>query len=88
MHAPQKAFGDTLVQPGKMAPGWYCSGLVPRFRIGTVVVGESVNFAGGIEWLRGDGVDVADRQSRQCIDVLAEFTRRNPELWNEDTGRE
>jgi cytosine deaminase len=71
-----------------MAPGWYCSGLVQRFRIGTVVVGESVNFAGAIEWLRGDRVDVVDRQSRQCIDVLAEFIRRNPGLWNEDIGGE
>jgi cytosine deaminase len=61
---------------------------VPRFRIGTVVVGESVNFAGGIEWLRGSGVDVVGRQSRQCIDVLADFIRSNPELWNGDIGRE
>ena len=32
-----------------LAPRRYCSGLVRQFRIGTVVVGESVNFSGG--WL-------------------------------------
>ncbi|MCJ7530508.1 MAG: nucleoside deaminase, partial [Anaerolineales bacterium] len=31
-----------------LAPCWYCSGLIRQFNIGTVVVGESVNFEGGI----------------------------------------
>ena len=35
-----------------LAPCWYCSGLILQFQIGTVVVGESVNFQGGIDWLR------------------------------------
>ena len=43
-----------------LAPCWYCSGLVRQFNIGTVVVGESVNFAGGIDWLKENGVEVID----------------------------
>src|SRR5438067_13432342 len=39
-----------------LAPCWYCSGLIRQFNIGTVVVGESVNFRGGIDWLRERGV--------------------------------
>jgi cytosine deaminase len=35
---------------------------VRQFRIGTVVVGESVNFAGGLDWLRENGVEVIDLQ--------------------------
>jgi cytosine deaminase len=35
-----------------LATCWYCSGLVRQFNIGTVVVGESVNFGGGVAWLR------------------------------------
>src|SRR5256714_9685020 len=56
-----------------LAPCWYCSGLVRQFRIGTVVVGESVNFAGGLDWLREDGVKVIDLHSQECIDLLANF---------------
>src|SRR5216110_384967 len=38
-----------------LAPCWYCSGLIRQFGIGAVVVGESVNFQGGIDWLRENG---------------------------------
>ncbi len=69
-----------------LAPCWYCSGLVRQFRIGTVVVGESVNFQGGIEWLRANGVEVVDLNSAECIKMLADYTAANPSVWNEDIG--
>lgn len=71
-----------------LAPCWYCSGLVRQFGIGTVVVGESVNFAGGVEWLREGGIRVIDLRSAECVDMLANFIREHPGLWNEDIGRE
>ena len=60
MHAETDAFRKagrqrhykTTVMVTTLAPCWYCSGLVRQFKIGTVVVGESVNFAGGVSWLR------------------------------------
>jgi cytosine deaminase len=70
-----------------LAPCWYCSGLVRQFGIGRVIVGESVNFAGGLDWLRENGVDVVDLTSRECIDMLAGWIAENPELWNEDIGK-
>ena len=69
-----------------LAPCWYCSGLIRQFNIGTVVVGESVNFQGGIEWLRANGVTVIDLQSAECIQLLGDFIRAHPELWAEDIG--
>ncbi len=71
-----------------LAPCWYCSGLVLQFRIGAVVVGESVNFSGGVEWLRGHGVEVIDLESQECINMLADYIRLNPEVWSEDIGEE
>jgi creatinine deaminase len=71
-----------------LAPCWYCSGLVRQFGIGTVVVGESVNFAGGIDWLRANGTRVVDLHSDECIELLARYIRENPAVWNEDIGRE
>lgn len=69
-----------------LAPCWYCSGLVRQFNIGTVIVGESVNFQGGVEWLRDNGVKVIDLNSDECIRLLGDFISSNPEIWNEDIG--
>ena len=69
-----------------LAPCWYCSGLVRQFKIGTVVVGESVNFDGGIEWLKGIGVKVIDLNSSECIEMLGAYIKQNPDVWNEDIG--
>ena len=69
-----------------LAPCWYCSGLVRQFNIGTVIIGESINFQGGIEWLRENGVKVIDMNSQECIEILREYIEANPEIWNEDIG--
>src|SRR6202142_3109175 len=45
-----------LIMVTTLAPCWYCSGLVRQFGFGTLVVGESRNFQGGVEWLRSLGV--------------------------------
>ena len=83
----QKSYKDKIMVT-TLAPCWYCSGLVRQFGIGTVVVGESVNFAGGLEWLRENGIRVIDLHSVECVNMLAKFIREHPGLWNEDIGRE
>jgi cytosine deaminase len=60
-----------------LAPCWYCSGLVLQFKIGTVVVGESVNFTGGVDWLRQNEVEVIDLGSRECVSSLADYISNN-----------
>jgi creatinine deaminase len=77
-----------LVMVTTLAPCWYCSGLVRQFGFGTVVVGESRNFQGGVDWLRSLGVKVIDLDSQECVSLLADYIRANPEVWNEDTGEE
>lgn len=81
------SYRDTVMAT-TLAPCWYCSGLVRQFGIGTVVVGESVNFAGGLDWLRENGVRVIDLNSSECIEMLAGYIRDHPGVWNEDIGRE
>jgi cytosine/creatinine deaminase len=75
-----------MVMVTTLAPCWYCSGLVRQFGIGKLVVGESVNFAGGVDWLREAGIEVVDLQSQACIDLLGGFIAERPELWHEDIG--
>lgn len=81
----QKSYRDTIMVT-TLEPCWYCSGLVKQFGIPTVVVGESVNFKGGAEWLRGQGVEVIDLSDAECIELLAGYIAAHPELWHEDIG--
>jgi cytosine deaminase len=53
-----------------------------------LVVGESRNFQGGIEWLRSLGVKVIDLDSQECFALLADYIKTNPAVWNEDIGEE
>jgi creatinine deaminase len=77
-----------LVMVTTLAPCWYCSGLVRQFRIGTLVVGDTRTFAGGLGWLRGNGVEVIDLDNGECRKLMETFIARNPEIWNEDIGEE
>jgi cytosine/creatinine deaminase len=96
MHGETDAFRNAgrqrsyrqLILATTLAPCWYCSGLVRQFGFGTVVVGESRNFQGGLDWLRSLGVKVIDLDSEECVAMLAEYIRTHPEIWNEDIGIE
>ena len=81
----RRSYRDTIMAT-TLAPCWYCSGLVRQFGIGTVVVGESRTFQGGIDWLRESGVQVVDLDSQECVDLLGAFIARHPEVWDEDIG--
>ena len=96
MHGETDAFRNAgrqrsyrqLIMVTTLAPCWYCSGLVRQFGFGTVVVGESRNFQGGLDWLRSLGARVIDLDSEECASLLAEYIRTHPEVWNEDIGEE
>jgi cytosine deaminase len=96
MHGETDAFRNAgrqrsyrnLIMVTTLAPCWYCSGLVRQFGFHTLVVGESRNFLGGLDWLRSLGIQVIDLDSAECISLLADYIRVNPEVWNEDIGRE
>jgi cytosine deaminase len=81
----RRSYRDTILVT-TLAPCWYCSGLVRQFRIGTLVAGESVNFAGGLAWLREQGVSVVDLRSEECVRMLGDYIAAHPEVWNEDIG--
>jgi cytosine deaminase len=96
MHGETDAFRNAgrqrsyrkLIMVTTLAPCWYCAGLVRQFGFGTVVVGESRNFQGGLEELRSLGVQVIDLDSEECVKLLGDYIRANPEVWQEDIGEE
>jgi cytosine deaminase len=83
----QRTYRDKIMVT-TLAPCWYCSGLIRQFGIGTVLVGESVNFRGGMDWLRENGIEVVDLHSNECVQMLAKYVSDHPEVWKEDIGEE
>jgi cytosine deaminase len=81
----QRSYRD-MIMVTTLAPCWYCSGLVRQFGFKTVVVGESRNFQGGVEWLRSLGIRIIDVDSEECASMLARYIGERPEIWNEDIG--
>jgi cytosine/creatinine deaminase len=87
-NAGRQASYRQLIMVTTLAPCWYCSGLIRQFGLRTVVVGESRNFQGGIDWLRSLDIEVIDLESKECISMLHKYISANPAVWNEDIGQE
>jgi len=69
-----------------LSPCPMCSGAIVLYKIPRVIVGENVTFQGAEDYMRGNGVQVEIVQDPECIQMMADFIRANPELWNEDIG--
>jgi cytosine/creatinine deaminase len=80
------SYSDTILFSTLM-PCYLCSGAIAQFGIEKVVVGESRNFRGDVEFLENHWVSVDDWDMDECIDLMKEFKEKNPALWNEDIGK-
>jgi cytosine deaminase len=63
-----------------------CSGAILLYKIPRLVVGENKTFQGPEEYVRSQGVQVEVLQDPTCIQLLRDFIKARPELWNEDIG--
>jgi cytosine deaminase len=82
---PAKVYRNCTIY-STLSPCPMCSGAIVLYKIPTVVVGENKNFLGAEEYMRSNGIRVEVLQDDECIELMAEFTRSRPELWNEDIG--
>ena len=69
-----------------LSPCPMCSGAIVLYKIPRVVVGENRNFQGAEDYLRANGVRVDVLDDAECIRLMADFIRTQPQLWNEDIG--
>lgn len=69
-----------------LSPCPMCSGAIVLYKIPRVIVGENVTFSGAEEYMRSNGIKVEIVQDPECIQIMSEFIRTNPELWKEDIG--
>ncbi len=82
----QRTYQDKIMVT-TLSPCWFCSGLIRQFQIGTVVIGESINFKGGEDWLQDNGVKIIQMNSQECVQMMSTFIRQHPTIWNEDIGK-
>jgi len=69
-----------------LSPCPMCSGAIVLYKIPRVVVGENQTFLGAEEYMRSNGIQVDVVQNAECIQLMTDFIRANPQLWNEDIG--
>jgi cytosine deaminase len=69
-----------------LSPCDMCSGAVLLYGIPRVVVGENRTFQGPEEYVRSRGVELTIVDNDECYQLMHDFIRDNPELWNEDIG--
>jgi cytosine/creatinine deaminase len=69
-----------------LSPCAMCSGAILLYRIPRVIIGENATFMGEEELLSSRSVLVEVLQEPSCIEMMREFIRQNPSLWNEDIG--
>ncbi len=69
-----------------LSPCMMCAGTIVQFKISRVVVGDTVNSKGNVEFLRQRGVDVVILNDEKCIALVKKFREEKPDLWMEDWG--
>jgi cytosine deaminase len=69
-----------------LSPCHLCTGAILLFRIPRVVIAENRNFKGPEELLAGSGVEVANLDLAEAVEMMRRFIREHPDLWNEDIG--
>ncbi|MFN3828067.1 MAG: nucleoside deaminase [Micavibrio sp.] len=69
-----------------LSPCMMCAGTIVQFKIGRVVVGDTVNSAGNVDFLRSHGTEVIVLNDENCIALVRKFREEKPDLWLEDWG--
>ena len=69
-----------------LSPCDMCSGTALLYKIPKIVVGENRTFRGPEDYLRSRGVEIEIVDSAECYEMMRDFIRDNPSLWNEDIG--
>ena len=69
-----------------LSPCAMCSGAAVLYGIRKIVIGENRTFMGEEAWLRTYGVELVVLDDEECVELMKQFIRDNPDLWNEDIG--
>jgi creatinine deaminase len=83
-HAGRRARYDEITMYTTLSPCMMCAGTIVQFGIPRVVICESRNITGNIEFLKSHNVEVLLLNDADCIELMSQFIRERPDLWDED----
>lgn len=69
-----------------LSPCDMCSGTALLYKIPKIVIGENKTFKGPEDYVRSCGVELEIINDTECIQLMEDFIKHNPQLWNEDIG--
>jgi len=69
-----------------LSPCSMCAGAILLYKIPVVVIGENRTFKGPESHSRKQGVKLVNLDLKECKDLMREFIKKNPRIWNEDIG--
>ena len=69
-----------------LSPCPMCTGAILLYGIPKVIIGENRTYLGAEELLKQNGVEVVVLNDIECIQMMEQFIKTNPGLWNEDIG--
>jgi len=71
-----------------LSPCPMCSGAIRLYQIPCVIIGENKTFMGDEAILQRHGVELIVLNDVRCIELMQQFIRAYPDVWNEDIGVE
>lgn len=71
-----------------LSPCQMCAGAVSLYQIPRVVIGDNINFktVEGETYLEKLGKEVVVLNSDQAVNMMGNFIKQHPDLWNQDIG--
>jgi cytosine/creatinine deaminase len=82
---PAAVYSESVIYT-TLSPCAMCSGAILLYKIPRVVIGEHQTFMGEEELLKRRGVVVEVLQDPRCIELMRQFIKNHPALWDEDIG--
>jgi len=69
-----------------LSPCDMCSGAILLYKIPRVIIGENSTFQGPEDYLAANDVNLTVLNDPDCIQMMQEYIKNNPDVWNEDIG--
>ena len=69
-----------------LSPCFMCAGTALLYKIPRIVIGESRTFQETESFLKSQGVEIVQLDDPETYQLMQDFVRECPELWNEDIG--
>ena len=70
-----------------LSPCIMCTGTALLYRIPRVIIGENRNFMGAEDLFRQHKINIVVLDDAECTQLMRDFIRDRPDLWNEDIGK-